>query len=391
MSLITNKSDASSSLKTLFNRIDPIISEILDKFQDNKEISINECVELFNTNGIDLIALIMIANEIRKRNVGDIVTYVVNRNINFTNICIKRCSFCAFSRNFGDKEGYLLPIKEVVRMAKEAKEMGATEVCIQAGLYPNMSGDVYINICKAIKKEIPDIHIHAFSPEEIMYGALKSNTTIKDYLMMLKESGLGSIPGTAAEIFDDKIKKIIAPKRITTKDWLKVIKTAHGLGIPTTATIMYGHIESSLDKAKHLAKIREIQKETHGITEFVPLSFIHHEAPIFKEKLVKNIRPGATGTEVVKMYAVSRLMLNNVIDNIQTSWVKEGKKFAQYCLNVGANDFGGTLFDESISRSAGATHGQFISPDEIRNLILDIGRIPAERSTVYNILKIYDS
>ncbi len=378
-----------SSFKTLVYTIDPVIASILDKALDSKEISIDECVELFETKGIDFYALMIVADELRRRTIGDIVTYVVNQNINFTNICIKRCGFCAFSRSYKDKDSYFLPIREVVQMTKKAWGAGATEVCIQAGLPPDMDGNIYIDICKAVKKEVPNIHIHAFSPEEIFYGASKSGTTVEDYLKRLKEAGIGSLPGTAAEILDDEIKKVISPNRIKTKDWIRVIKTAHKLGIPTTSTIMYGHIENSLHKAKHIAMIREIQKETQGITEFVPLSFVHYETPIYKKGQIKNIKTGATGVDVVKMYAVSRLMLNDIIKNIQVSWVKEGSKFAQFCLNVGANDFGGTLINENISRAAGAVHGQHLHPEEFKRLIQDMGRIPAQRSTTYEILRVY--
>ncbi|MEM3382776.1 MAG: 5-amino-6-(D-ribitylamino)uracil--L-tyrosine 4-hydroxyphenyl transferase CofH [Nitrososphaerales archaeon] len=372
----------------IIHTIDPVIASILDKAIDGKEISVEEGVELFEAKGIEMSTLILAADELRRQKVGDIVTYVINRNINFTNICIKRCGFCAFSKDYRDEEGYFLTIKEIVDRAKEAWNMGATEVCIQAGLPPRMNGNLYIDICKAIKKELPEIHIHAFSPEEIVYGASRLGTSIDEYLKMLKEAGIGSLPGTSAEILDDEIRSIISPGRIKTRDWIRVIKTAHKIGIPTTSTIMYGHIESSLHKAKHLSIIRDIQKETHGITEFVPLSFVHSEAPMYKKGLVKGIREGATGAEVIKMHAVSRIMLNN-INNIQVSWVKEGTKFAQFCLNAGANDLGGTLIDESISRAAGANYGQFLHPKDFRRLIRDLGRIPAQRSTTYDILKIF--
>jgi len=390
LNLLNSNHDKLHSLfEKMLHTIDPVIASILDKVIDGKEISVEEGVELFEAKDIEMNALILAADELRRQKVGDLVTYVINRNINFTNICIKRCGFCAFSRGYRDEKGYFLPIEEVVHRAKEAWELGATEVCIQAGLPPRMDGHLYIDICKAIKKELPEIHIHAFSPEEIFYGALRSETTVEDYLKMLKESGIGSLPGTSAEILDDEIRRIISPGRIRTKDWINVIKTAHRLGIPTTSTIMYGHIENSLHKAKHIAIIRDIQKETHGITEFVPLSFVHSEAPMYKKGLVKGIRPGATGAEVVKMHAVSRIMLNNHIKNIQVSWVKEGTRFSQFCLKVGANDLGGTLIDESISRAAGAIHGQLLRPKDFRRLIIDIGRIPAQRSTTYDILKIF--
>ncbi len=378
-----------SFLEKILHDIDPVVASILDKAISGKEIFVEEGVELFEANGIEMSALILVADELRRQKVGDIVTYIINRNINFTNICIKRCGFCAFSKGYRDEEGYSLSIGEVVHRAKEAWEIGATEVCIQAGLPPRMDGHLYIDICKAIKKELPEIHIHAFSPEEIVYGALRSETSVEDYLKMLKDAGIGSLPGTSAEILNDEIRRIISPGRIKTKDWINVIKTAHKLGIPTTSTIMYGHIENSLHKAKHLAIIRDIQKETHGITEFVPLSFIHSEAPMYKKGLVKGVRAGATGSEVIKMHAVSRIMLNNYINNIQVSWVKEGTKLAQFCLNTGANDLGGTLIDESISRAAGATHGQFLHPKDFRKIIRDIGRTPAQRSTTYDLLKIF--
>ena len=369
---------------------DPVIAEILNRALDDKELSVDDAVKLFECNDTELNMLIQVADELRKRKAGDLVTYVVNRNVNFTNVCIKRCGFCAFSRDFREEEGYFLPVEEIVRRAKEAWSLGATEVCIQAGLPPKMDGYLYIDICKAIKKELPDIHIHGFSPEEVLYGAVRSDTSIEDYLKMLKEAGVGSLPGTAAEILDQEIRDMISPGRITVDEWIRVIKTAHKLGIPTTSTIMYGHVEQAMHKAKHLALIREIQKETHGFTEFVPLSFIYTEAPMFKRKTVDSVRAGATRQEVIKMHAISRLMLNNYINNIQVSWVKEGAEFSQFLLGVGVNDFGGTLINESISTAAGAQHGQLLRPREMRNLIRMAGRVPAQRSTSYKILKIFD-
>lgn len=369
---------------------DPVIADILNKALDDKEISVKDAVELFECGDSELKMLIHVADELRKLKVGDLVTYVVNRNVNFTNVCIKRCGFCAFSRDFREEEGYFLPVEEIVRRAKEAWSLGATEVCIQAGLPPKMDGYLYIDICRAIKKETPDMHIHGFSPEEVLYGAVRSDTSIEDYLKMLKEAGVGSLPGTAAEILDQEIRDMISPGRISVDDWVSVIKTAHKLGIPTTSTIMYGHVEQSMHKAKHLALIREIQKETHGFTEFVPLSFVYTEAPMFKRKFFDGIRAGATRDEVIKMHAISRLMLNNYINNIQVSWVKEGAEFSQFLLDAGVNDFGGTLINESISTAAGAQHGQLLKPKEIRNLIRRSGRVPAQRSTTYKVLKIFD-
>jgi len=379
-----------SSWERMLGAIDPAVARILDKSLEGKDISQEEAVVLFDAEGPALNPLILAADELRRRTVGDTVTYVVNRNINFTNVCIKRCGFCAFSRGHRQEEAYFLPVEELVRRAKEAWDLGATEVCIQAGLPPRMNGYLYVDICRAIKKEVPDIHIHAFSPEEVLYGALRSRTPLAEYLTMLKEAGLGSLPGTAAEILDDSIRKVISPARISTADWVRVVTTAHRLGIPSSATIMYGHIEGSWHKAKHLALLRDIQKETGGFTEFVPLSFVHWEAPMYRKGLVKDVRAGATGGEVVKMYAVARLMLKNWIPNIQVSWVKQGPKLAQFCLNAGANDFGGTLINESISAAAGAVHGQLIRPRELRALIRDVGRQPAQRSTTYQILRVFD-
>ena len=331
------------------------------------------------------------ADELRRRRVGNIVTYVVNRNINFTNVCIKQCGFCAFSRDFREEEGYFLPTEEIVRRAKEAHQLGATEVCIQAGLPPDMEGDLYENICRAIKKEIPDIHIHGFSPEEVLYGATRSNTTIEEYLKRLKDAGVNTLPGTAAEILDQKLRDKIAPGRISVKDWIDVIKTAHKIGINTTSTMMFGHIETPKDRVDHIAKIREIQKETGGFTEFVPLDFIHSEAPMYKHQLHEGIRQGASGKDVLLTHAIARIMLNNYIDNIQMSWVKEGQKMSQLLLMWGANDFGGTLINESISTSAGSEHGQLLKPKEIKRTVREIGRIPAERNTNYKILKRFEN
>ncbi|UCH87849.1 MAG: 5-amino-6-(D-ribitylamino)uracil--L-tyrosine 4-hydroxyphenyl transferase CofH [Dehalococcoidia bacterium] len=374
----------------MLGAIDPAVARILDKSLEGRDISQEEAAVLFDAEGPALNPLILAADELRRRTVGGVVTYVINRNINFTNVCIKRCGFCAFSRGHRQEEAYFLPIEELVRRASEAWELGATEVCIQAGLPPKMNGHLYIDICRAIKKEVPDIHIHAFSPEEVLYGALRSRMPPEDYLRLLKDAGLDSLPGTAAEILDDGIRKIISPGRVSTADWVRVVTTAHRLAIPSSSTIMYGHVEDSRHKARHLALLRDIQKETGGFTEFVPLGFVYREAPMYKEGLVKNVRAGATGSEVLKMYAVSRLMLNNWIPNIQVSWVKEGPKLAQLCLNAGANDFGGTLIDESISSTAGAIHGQLMRPRELRALIRDVGRRPAQRSTTYEILRLLD-
>ena len=379
------------NIESLLKKADSFISEILNRALSDKEISASEGLRLYNTSDIDFHLVGLVADEIRRKRVGDTVTYVVNRNINFTNVCIKQCGFCAFSRDFREEEGYFLPTEEIVRRAKEAHQLGATEICIQAGLPPDMDGELYENICKEIKKEIPDIHIHGFSPEEVLYGAARSKTTIREYLKRLKEAGVDTLPGTAAEILDQKLRDRISPGRISVKDWTEVIKTAHSLGISTTSTMMFGHIETPEDRVNHIVKIREIQKETGGFTEFVPLNFIYSEAPMYKHQLHEEIREGGSGKDVLLTHAIARILLNNQIDNIQMSWVKEGQKMSQLLLMWGANDFGGTLINESISTSAGANHGQLIKPKEIRRLVKEIGRVPAERNTNYKILKKFDS
>ncbi len=377
----------SVNVDSLFRSADPQVSDILNKALSEKEISAEDGLVLYDSEGMDFHLVGMVADELRRRRVGNIVTYVVNRNINFTNVCIKQCGFCAFSRDFREEEGYFLPTEEIVRRAKEAYQLGATEVCIQAGLPPDMEGDLYENICRAIKKEIPDIHIHGFSPEEVLYGATRSNTTIGEYLKRLKDAGVDTLPGTAAEILDQKMRDQISPGRISVTDWIEVIKTAHKMGINTTSTMMFGHIETPKHRVDHIAKIREVQKETGGFTEFVPLDFIHNEAPMYKHQLHEGIRQGASGKDVLLTHAIARIMLNNYIDNIQMSWVKEGQKMSQLLLMWGANDFGGTLINESISTSAGSEHGQLLRPKEIKRTVREIGRIPAERNTTYKILK----
>lgn len=363
---------------------------IIDRAIAGHELSAAEGAALFSAEGETLERLVSAADELRQRRVGDGVTYVINRNINFTNVCVKRCGFCAFSRGHRAEQGYFLPLEEVLRRVHEARELGATEVCIQAGLPPRIDGSFYIDLCAAIKREAPEIHVHAFSPEEILYGATLSGRTIEGYLAALKDVGLGSLPGTSAEILDDAVRDIISPGRISTADWIRVIRAAHKAGIPTTVTIMYGHMETALHRAKHLELIRGIQKETGGFTEFVPLSFIASEAPMVKKSLVPGVRAQVTREDVLRMYAISRLMLDPWIVNVQATWVKQGARLAQACLAAGANDFGGTLMNESISTSAGAAHGQFLHPAEIRRWIREAGRTPVQRTTTYKRLRVFE-
>ena len=380
-----------NNIDSLFRNADPIVTEILNKALSEKEVSAKEGVELYKTRGMEFHLVGLVANELRKRRVGNIVSYVVNRNINFTNVCIKQCGFCAFSRDFREEEGYFLPTEEIVRRAKEAHSLGATEVCIQAGLPPDMEGNLYESICREIKKEIPDIHIHGFSPEEILYGATRSNVSIIEFLKRMKEAGVDTLPGTSAEILDQKLRDKISPGRITVKEWEEVIKGAHKMGITTTSTMMFGHLETLEERVNHIVKLREIQKETGGFTEFVPLNFVHTEAPMYKHQLHEGIQQGGSGNDVLLTHAIARIMFNNSIDNIQMSWVKEGQKMSQLLLMWGANDFGGTLMNESISTSAGSEHGQLIRPKEIRRMAREIGRIPAERNTEYKILKKFEA
>ncbi|MGH7332161.1 MAG: 5-amino-6-(D-ribitylamino)uracil--L-tyrosine 4-hydroxyphenyl transferase CofH [Candidatus Rokuibacteriota bacterium] len=365
----------------------PPVRRILDGCLDGDELSPDDALALTQSEGRDFHALGLVADELRRRQVGDVVTYVVNRNINFTNVCIKHCTFCAFSRDHREEEGYFLPIEEVVRRAEEAAAMGATEVCIQAGLPPKLDGRYYIDLTRAIKRALPAIHIHAFSPEEVLYGSVRSGLSISDYLTELRAAGLGTLPGTSAEILDQDIRDLIARGRITVPQWLEVITTAHTLGIRTTSTIMFGHVETPAHWVRHLALLRAVQKDTGGFTEFVPLSLIHQEAPMYAKGLIPHVRRGATGVEVIRLHALARLMLGPTVRNIQASWVKEGPKLAQLLLAVGANDLGGTLINESISTSAGAQYGQLVPPTELRRLIRDAGRVPAQRDTLYTLLR----
>ncbi|MBR49795.1 MAG: 7,8-didemethyl-8-hydroxy-5-deazariboflavin synthase subunit CofH [Chloroflexi bacterium] len=389
---MNEKSKENFTVNNLLEIIDVEVKEILESALDGDDISSSDIEKLLQTQNLEYQSTILVADELRRRSSGNLVTYVVNRNINFTNVCIKRCGFCAFSRDYQGEQGYLLPISEIVRRAKEAWEYGASEVCIQAGLPPKMEGDLYLKITEAIKKELPEIHIHGFSPEEVLYGSIRSNCSIKEYLSDLKSAGVGSLPGTSAEILDQELRDKISPGRITVNQWKEVITSAHEIGIPTTSTIMFGHVETFKHIADHLVLIREMQKQTGGFTEFVPLSFVNSEAPMFLQGLngTQNIKSGPTGMDVIKMHAISRIVLNNWVSNIQASWVKEGDRMSQLLLNSGVNDLGGTLINESISTSAGALHGQLKPPSEFRGMIRDAGRIPAERFTDYQIKNIFD-
>ncbi len=316
------------------------------------------------------------ADEIRKRDVGEIVTYVVNRNINFTDICVGNCKFCSF-RN---RRRYLLTLEEIKEKVKEALDYGCTEVCIQGALYPNADLNFYKSIIEAVRDVSEEIHIHAFSPMEIHHMAKNSGLEIKEVLKELKTAGLNSIPGTSAEILDDEIRRIICPNKINTRQWIEIILTAHRLGIPSTSTMMFGHVEGWEHRIRHILIIREIQKKTNGFTEFIPLPFMHRN-----NELGKMVVP-SSGFEDLLVIAISRIILHPYIKNVQASWVKLGVKLSQVALNVGANDLGGTLMEENISKFAGATGGEFLPKEEMVKIIKAVGRIPKQRSTLYEIL-----
>lgn len=323
--------------------------------------------------------LFSFADELRALAVGAQVTYVRNRNINFTNRCTGTCRFCAFKDN---KDYYILSQEELLAKVREAKETKATEVCIQGGLLPDVDLSFYLGILESIKAEYPEMHIHAFSPMEVWHAARLSGISVKEALLQLKKSGLDSMPGTAAEILSDRVREIICPAKLKAGEWVEVVKQAHTTGLPTTATMMYGHVETPEERIEHILTIREIQKETGGITEFVPLPFMPYNNPI-GEKLMKEGRYTSPGTEDLKIYALSRILLHTHVDNIQASWVKLGKKLAQLALHCGANDLGGTLMEERISKSAGANNGETITAKELEWMIRGAGRIPKERNTLY--------
>ena len=377
-------------LDEVLAQIRPDIARLLEGVLDGQTLSSEGGLRLAMTHGSELYALALTADEIRRRQVGEVVTYVVNRNINFTNVCIKRCTFCAFSREFRQEDGYFLSLEEIARRTQEAWELGATEVCVQAGLPPGLDSRFYIELCRVIRRAVPRIHIHAFSPEEILYGSRQSGIPVPQFLLALKEAGLDTLPGTSAEILDDEIRNMISRGRISTSQWIDVVTAAHALGISTSATMMYGHVEQPIHWIRHMALLRDIQNATGGFTEFVPLSLVYREAPIYRDRLVRGIRQGATGGEVVKVHALARLMLGATFNNIQSSWVKEGPTLAQYLLTAGANDLGGTLINESISASAGAPYGEFMRPGALRRLIRGLGRVPAQRSTTYRLLRVCD-
>lgn len=361
-------------------KIKPHTEQILEEAFKGP-ISTEDALYLMNTDGNDLNALLITADLLRKELAGDEVTFIKNWNINFTNICSGNCGFCAFKKDLKDSDSYFLEISELVKRAKIASDNGAAEICIQGGLHPNVDAYFYEKILMQVKEELPEIHIHAFSPMEIYYGSKKAGLSVEETLKMLKEAGLDTMPGTAAEILNDQVREIICPGKLSTSQWINVVETAHNLGVRTTCTMMYGHVETLKHRIEHLEILRNIQKRTKGFTEFVPLTFMHTNAPIYKEGISM---PGTTGSHDLKLYAISRLMFHEYLKNIQVSWVKLGFKFAQIGLMAGANDMGGTLGEENISRSAGASYGVRTEIDNLKTTIEDLGRIPALRDTTYD-------
>jgi FO synthase len=361
-----------------------VIDRAMSRAAAGETLSEAEIVALFAARGPDFWRVCEAADALRRAVVGDGVTYVVNRNINYTNICYFRCQFCAFSKGkLSDNlrgRPYDLDLGEIRRRTREAWERGATEVCLQGGIHPEYTGATYLAILKAVKDEVPGMHVHAFSPLEVWQGAATSGVPLRCFLQQLKDAGLGSLPGTAAEVLDDEVRAVICPDKITTAQWLEVMATAHEVGLRSTATIMFGHVDRPVHWARHLLRLRALQERTGGFTEFVPLPFVPMETPIF---IRGRARSGPTLRECVLMHAVARLALHPVIPSIQASWVKMGQEGVKLCLAAGANDLGGTLMNESITRAAGAVHGQELPPEAMEALIRSLGRVPSQRTTAY--------
>src|SRR5690242_14540622 len=367
-------------LARVLARARPPVRAILEDALARREVTAEEGETLLALEDDDLTALVRTADAIRAEDVGDEVTYVVNRNINFTNVCFVNCQFCAFKRQRWEDDAYTHGMDVVLDKVAEAIARGATEICMQGGINPEMSAFAYRDTLTAIKNRFPAIHVHAFSPMEIMYGARRTNMDYPAYIGMLRDCGLGSIPGTAAEILDDDVREILSHKKVDVRTWIEIITTAHRLGVPTTSTVMYGHVESAGHVARHIDLLRRIQKETGGFTEFVPLGFIWENTRLYHDG---KVTPQPKGRRDLRIYAASRLMLRGLIDNLQTSWVKLGHRLAQLTLRAGCNDFGGTLMEESISREAGADAGEYTSAEEIEALVRGMGRIPVQRTTLY--------
>jgi FO synthase len=372
------------SADELTRGVRPEIARVLERAVTGDRPSRDEVELLFRARGDEVDAVCDAADAVRARVIGDSVTYVVTRNIQYTNVCTYRCRFCAFSKgplslNLRGRP-YLMPIEEVVDRAREAWERGGTEVCMQGGIHPDFTGQFYLDVCAAIKADLPDLHVHAFSPLEIFQGAATLGVPVEQFVARLRDAGLSSLPGTAAEVLDDDVRRIICPDKVTTAEWVGVQEAAAAAGLRSNATIMFGHVDGPTHWANHLDVVRRLQERTGHLTEFVPLPYVHMGAPLY---LRGEGRPGPTWDEVLLMHAVARLALQGLVDNIQVSWVKLGVEGAKACLRAGCNDLGGTLMNESISRSAGASHGQEMSPAAMEELIRSMGRTPRMRTTLY--------
>jgi 7,8-didemethyl-8-hydroxy-5-deazariboflavin synthase CofH subunit len=367
-------------------RARPSVARLLEKSLSGGELDFDDGVVLAMAGGDDLLALVKAADELRRCTVGDRITYVVNRNLNFTNVCFVGCAFCGFSRGPKAKDAYFHSHETLIGKSLDAVARGATEVCIQGGLPRDLNVTYYADLLRTMKSRMPKLHLHAYSPMEISYGVEKTGLSLADYLRTLKEAGLGSIPGTAAEILDDSVRGDLSPNKLNVSRWIEVIRTAHGLGIPSTSTMMYGHTETPAHWVRHMLLLRDIQKDTGGFTEFVPLGFIHSQTRLFRKG---GARAGSSLDEDLIVHALARLLLNDTIPNLQVSWVKLGFEGALACLQAGANDFSGTLMEESISKAAGADYGENVEPGELRAMIRSIGRIPTERSTTYETRKVF--
>jgi len=370
----------SRPLDQLLRAATPATSASLERALAKQELRVDEAERLLTVDGVDLIALVHAADAVRAADVGDEVTYVVNRNINWTNICFVGCQFCAFAVHRKDAHAYNHSIEDVLVKVQDAIDRGASEVCMQGGINPESDAFFYRDLLLAIKARFPRMHVHAFSPMEIMYGARRTGMTYRDYLTMLRDAGLGTVPGTAAEILDDDVREVLSHKKVDVRTWVDIISTAHELGIRSSSTVMYGHIETPGHIARHLSLIRDLQKRTGGFTEFVPLRFIHTLTALYQKGLVE---PPPVGALDFRVYAVSRLMLRGWIDNLQTSWVKLGTELSQLTLAAGCNDFGGTLMEESITKAAGGDAGEYLPEAEICALIRAAGRVPVQRTTTY--------
>ncbi|PSL48502.1 FO synthase subunit 2 [Salsuginibacillus halophilus] len=356
------------------------VRNILQTALDGKEVSVEDARKLAHTSGADLDGLVAVADAMRSETVGERVTFTLNRNINFTNVCFVGCKFCGFSRTKTAKDAYFLSVEDMVAKTKEAWELGAREVCIQGGLEETMDPWHYIRMVEGIKEAYPDMHIHAYSPMEIDYGAEITGLSVRDYLQKLKAAGLGSVPGTAAEILDDRIRGQLSPVKLTADRWEEIIRTAHEVGLRSTSTMMYGHVEEPDDWVYHMERLRNIQRDTGGFTEFVPLGFIHYNTHLFR---IGKSRPGASMEDHLKIHALARVFFHGFIENIQISWVKMGPEEGSKCLHAGANDFGGTLMEENISKEAGSKYGEYLSGEAITHYIEQAGREPWIRDTLY--------